>query len=281
MIHKDRDFLSGNLDERAQATIPFDSLLGTLARRVQPLAAMPLPPPAVPPRVAKPVTPLQSSSLSGKGVGLVVQSITATYQRTRSWRRTAFQLRVPLAQLREWVHEHVADFGILGSEALTGLFNRKPRLYTREVIAPAPPLVLQQPAPTPAQPASTHWSGLRLNRDVAKAVADFCQRRGIDERVYFHDVFDAMTLQETADLIGIGTGVLEELIRTASGLLVNHAVYEMLRKARGEQSLSTFLESKFNPDRIDTIARELNVSTQVFMHLIQSFCPLLLQNATV
>ncbi len=278
MIHKDRDSTRGSPSARAQGTVPFANLLGTLARRVQPPTATPLPPPTVPPRVVTAATQFPGGNLRGQGVGLVAQSITATYQRTRSWRKTAHRLEIPLAALRAWAHDHVADLGILGSDALAELFRRKPRPRTPEGAPHEQPLILQQPTPPSLLPASTHWSGLRLSRDVVQAVADFCEKRGVDERVYFHDVFDAMALQETADTIGIGAGVFEELIRAAGGMWVSHTIFEALRVARGDQPLAEFLVMKFNPDRIDTVARELNVSTHVFMQLVQSFCPQLLQS---
>lgn len=308
MSHKDRARTRDQTRHNQTSVVPFSSLLGILAKRVEigrsvpaqtpqstlPMQTMPRTQPT-----STPHTPQVPNGLTGRGTGLVAQDVIRWYQKTQSWRKVAHWMHIPLAELREWVRSHANDLGVLGSEALSALLHPVPipRASRREGRSPAEPrerpMITRQPSTTriPASPApntdipsmlpkATHWSGLHFSRETQEALAQHSQRIEKAEPEYFRDVFDASVLQDTADEIGIGSGVLEALVKAAGGLLVNNSVFVALRTRRGERTLAAFLEESYDANRIDTVARDLSVSTNQYMQLIQCLCPHLLQGVT-
>lgn len=281
MPHKDRARIRERPASSPATVLPYTALLDVLATRVgQPS------PPRVPTLVAStspvlPPTPPRSSALAGLGTGLAAQSVIAMYQKRGSWRKAAFWLKIPLAELREWAQAHTNDLAILGSAAIAELLHRQhvprvpqgPRALARVHTVPPPAA-----PPSPLQ-RSTHWSGLNLSRETQETLTLHSQKVGKAGPEYFCDIFDASVLQNTADDIGIGSGVLEALIKAAGGLLVNNSVFEVLRVRRGSRTLADYLEESYDAGRIDTIARELSVSTNQYMQLIHCLCPHLLHGA--
>ena len=284
MRHKDRVRIRERPASSHATVLPYAAFLDALAKRV----GQPSPPrtpalvaPIVSAPPARPTAPPHSSAIAGLGTGIAAQQVIALYQKRGTWRKVAASLKMPLADLRVWASANKIELAILGSTVITELLRHQPihRIpHVSHTTVRERPLAVQSIAPSPSsQPKSTHWSGLNLSRETLETLAAHSQKVGKAEPECFQDIFDASVLQNTADSIGIGSGVLEELVKAAGGVLVNNTVFEVLRVRRGSCTLAEYLEEGYDADRIDTIARDLGVSTHLYMQFIHCLCPHLLE----